>query len=221
MLNNNDYLSTGYEQYYTDILGFWRQLYDPNPEPQYRRVSYNNNTVTNKYVDKYTPLTSITGLTDSDKLNLYTVYTGTDGNKSIQRWIDTIDFSQIVKTPEATSTPVVYYHIDDLYYNGNRVIDTLNFGTEDIYIKDENNNYTSIFDHIDSSELNNLYLASSAAAPKTKFFDYFLITEFTRHQGIITNDLSRGIGLKTAGSDEIIPVLELFLRIEDKTVPIW
>lgn len=26
---------TGYEQYYTDLEGFWRTLYDPNPEPYY------------------------------------------------------------------------------------------------------------------------------------------------------------------------------------------
>ena len=30
---------TGYEQYYTDIQGFWRQLYDPNPEATYYEVS--------------------------------------------------------------------------------------------------------------------------------------------------------------------------------------
>ena len=38
----NDYLyplgKTGYEQYYTDIQGFWRDLYDPNPEVKRKTV---------------------------------------------------------------------------------------------------------------------------------------------------------------------------------------
>ena len=29
---------TGYEQYYTDIQGFWRQLYNPNPTPYYEQM---------------------------------------------------------------------------------------------------------------------------------------------------------------------------------------
>ena len=33
---------TGYEQYYTDLQGFWRELYNPNPEPKplYTKPSY-------------------------------------------------------------------------------------------------------------------------------------------------------------------------------------
>ena len=30
---------TGYEQYYVDLEGFWRQLYNPNPEPSYSLIS--------------------------------------------------------------------------------------------------------------------------------------------------------------------------------------
>lgn len=30
---------TGYEQYYTDIQGFWRNLYDPDPEPFYEEIN--------------------------------------------------------------------------------------------------------------------------------------------------------------------------------------
>ena len=38
---------TGYEQYYTDIEGFWRLLYDPNPDDvaKYNPVTYWNNDV--------------------------------------------------------------------------------------------------------------------------------------------------------------------------------
>ena len=33
---------TGYEQYYTDIEGFWRILYNPNPDIKYNIINYNN-----------------------------------------------------------------------------------------------------------------------------------------------------------------------------------
>jgi hypothetical protein len=29
---------TGYEQYYTDLEGFWRMLYNPNPEPEFIEI---------------------------------------------------------------------------------------------------------------------------------------------------------------------------------------
>lgn len=32
---------TGYEQYYTDLEGFWRSLYDPNPELKYEQIDFN------------------------------------------------------------------------------------------------------------------------------------------------------------------------------------
>ena len=49
----NDYLyplgKTGYEQYYTDIQGFWRDLYNPNPEVK-------RETIGGIYEDKKVPL---------------------------------------------------------------------------------------------------------------------------------------------------------------------
>lgn len=32
---------TGYEQYYTDLEGFWRDLYNPNADPLYKEENYN------------------------------------------------------------------------------------------------------------------------------------------------------------------------------------
>ena len=46
---------TGYEQYYTDMQGFWRQLYNPNyiPEPKFEEGKYDNddNWISEKIVD--------------------------------------------------------------------------------------------------------------------------------------------------------------------------
>ncbi len=41
--NNLEYYPTGmtgYEQFYTDMQGFWRRLYDPNPSPSYYQYEY-------------------------------------------------------------------------------------------------------------------------------------------------------------------------------------
>lgn len=44
--------STGYEQYYTDIEGFWRQLYNPNPDPSYVGYSDGIKEESFKVIDK-------------------------------------------------------------------------------------------------------------------------------------------------------------------------
>ena len=42
---------TGYEQYYTDLQGFWRQLYNPNPEPYYEEFYVKNDQDIFEYKD--------------------------------------------------------------------------------------------------------------------------------------------------------------------------
>lgn len=45
---------TGYEQYYTDLEGFWRTLYDPNPEQLYTEIKAENITdIDNLYIQNY------------------------------------------------------------------------------------------------------------------------------------------------------------------------
>jgi hypothetical protein len=35
---------TGYEQYYIDLEGYWRQLYDPNPDMDTMDITYEDIT---------------------------------------------------------------------------------------------------------------------------------------------------------------------------------
>ena len=42
---------TGYEQYYTDLQGFWRQLYDSDPQPNYFDYYYATDEDSFKYVN--------------------------------------------------------------------------------------------------------------------------------------------------------------------------
>ena len=43
---------TGYEQYYVDMQGFWRQLYNPNPEPDYAEINATDVNAMKNWADK-------------------------------------------------------------------------------------------------------------------------------------------------------------------------
>ena len=117
--NNPDLVSsgrTGYEQYYTDILGFWRQLYQPNPPKKYERVAFNDNS--GKTIVKYDWLQAIdttkNGGYSEDDLKFFEEYPSyldwftlviLEGKKYYIPWIETIDLLEI---------PVMQY-----YWNGN------------------------------------------------------------------------------------------------------
>ena len=49
---NPQYLTgkTGYEQYYIDMEGFWRQLYDPNPEAKFKKIKSIDKVNQNVYI---------------------------------------------------------------------------------------------------------------------------------------------------------------------------
>lgn len=86
MNNNPQYATgkTGYEQYYIDLEGFWRQLYDPNPPAEYESIKYNKEDFeSNKiYVETSYETLSIDSIpTDISKFN--TLYVIDNESKSI------------------------------------------------------------------------------------------------------------------------------------------
>lgn len=100
---------TGYEQYYTDILGFWRQLYQPNPPKKYERIAFNDNS--GKTVMKYDWLQAI-DTTNKDEylakdLEFFEEYPSyldwfaLVNEKYYIPWIETINLLEI---------PVMQYH---------------------------------------------------------------------------------------------------------------
>ena len=74
--------TTGYEQYYIDLQGFWRQLYNPSPEPNY--VTYENKKITNDKFQIFIP-----GTTQNKDLYIIGQY------REIQDWTD-IKESEVV-----------------------------------------------------------------------------------------------------------------------------
>lgn len=68
---------TGYEQYYTDLEGFWRILYDPEAEIQYQSIPYNeikdNN---NLYIQNAYRQATYEELKNTKYEDIYVVYNG-------------------------------------------------------------------------------------------------------------------------------------------------
>ena len=68
---------TGYEQYYTDLEGFWRTLYNPEAEIQYQSISYNEiNDNDNLYIQNAYRQATQEELKNAKYEDIYVVYNG-------------------------------------------------------------------------------------------------------------------------------------------------
>lgn len=68
---------TGYEQYYTDLEGFWRTLYNPEAEIQYQSISYNEiNDNDNLYIQNAYRQAADEELKNAKYEDIYVVYNG-------------------------------------------------------------------------------------------------------------------------------------------------
>lgn len=107
---------TGYEQYYTDLQGFWRQLYDIDPQPKYSNYQQNlkgsvfvnqdekENTVPLFIKGKYEKIDSPVEY-DSSKILALThmnYYNGTEtiSRYELQPWLEAIQIKDFDTNPE-------------------------------------------------------------------------------------------------------------------------
>ena len=58
---------TGYEQYYIDMEGFWRQLYNPDYKPEYASTSFIEDINKTRYVKGYIPIKQIKNTKTAEK----------------------------------------------------------------------------------------------------------------------------------------------------------
>lgn len=84
---------TGYEQYYTDMQGFWRQLYNPEyvPEIEYENGHYNNKNWTDSVVKKTIYEYYSTADLDADSNKLYWNKAVFESPETLNFWIDFLD----------------------------------------------------------------------------------------------------------------------------------
>lgn len=88
---------TGYEVFYTDMLEFWRQLYNPEPQPLYKQIAYNTDSP-NKFYKGYIPYNELTA-EEKLKVTIADLYTVTPSispwnRAQVQRWIDIQDLTK-------------------------------------------------------------------------------------------------------------------------------
>ena len=149
---------TGYEQYYTDLQGFWRQLYDPAVPSE----DYNAQTYWNINVDKYPEVLNFWfDFLDSNDTELGKYKINIVGNRP--KAINDSNVSAIY----FRDTPTVLFVTYDEY---NKMVETgdLKTGYTYIQLKDSMQNYFSISaqgvsaqDKLDDLLYNNTYCIES------------------------------------------------------------
>ena len=149
---------TGYEQYYTDLQGFWRQLYDPTVPS----ADYNSQTFWNVNVDKYPELLNFWfDFLDSNDTELGKYKINIVGNRP--KAINDSNVSAIY----FRDTPTVLFVTYDEY---NKMVEAgdLKTGYTYIQLKDSMQNYFSISsqgvsaqDKLDDLLYNNTYCIES------------------------------------------------------------
>lgn len=159
--NNSSYPSgmTGYEQYYIDLQGFWRQLYNPSPSPNYNEYSGEKTYEEDKFQSliagtdesvelfikgQYKEIEDLSAVKASDvyalkKIN-YT-FTSDSGNEVIDRY-------ELVPWEDA---------IEIDYYDSFTIAANDDYQSTTYYISKGNNTYERIYqsvqDQIQKSEL--------------------------------------------------------------------
>lgn len=113
--------TTGYEQYYTDLQGFWRQLYDINPQPKYSNYQQNlkgsvfvnqdekENTVPLFIKGKYEKIDSPIEY-DSSKILALTYMNYYNGTETISRY-ELQPWLEAIQIKDFDTNPGNYYRV--------------------------------------------------------------------------------------------------------------
>ena len=91
---------TGYEQYYTDMEGFWRQLYNPDYEAEYAARTFTEDTSKERFVKGFVPIE------ESDlEYDKYYCFYGVDNY--LVKYIDSISYNEVFYTDDKGEKPVI------------------------------------------------------------------------------------------------------------------
>lgn len=179
LLNNPNLVSnykTGYEHYYTDLLSFWRDVYNPNPPELYKEIPYQDiSQITNDLAMKKIAPYNAEQIANLDKAKIYTLVSQIQGDDTAQylaRWIDTVDLSNLSD-----------YSLNNMYisYQGKTIplIDTLKskFETEMVYIaKTDDETPQPLFDLLTDEQKAQVFLSTSTYGVKIKYQDYVYLS---------------------------------------------
>lgn len=153
IINENKYQNnqTGYEQYYTDIQGFWRQLYDPELKYDYKTV-YSLQDKTLYYIkEEYRKINNTQELIEQAQDNeIYIARSYDNENTFLVPLLDCIDLIyKVVNNREILSEGQDLFVTDK---NNNKTIVTVLNGIkkQDLYkrISKKDNNYKKLVENI-------------------------------------------------------------------------
>ena len=184
---------TRYEQYYVDMLSFWRELYDPDPEAIYLKITDPNNFSGDIYVNAFKELNDINNK-NLERKYIYCIHKG-----ELQRYIDTIDMSN---------------QIDNLYYLHKneyvKIIDSVNFNNKTVYIKTGEGVYQHIYKTLPLEDKELIYITHSANSKNyKKMIDYFSLNNYA-DIGINQTKIDNHFYIKK-DDDKIVAVEQIFL----------
>lgn len=192
---------TGYENYYIDMLAFWRELYDPDPEPKYEQIPYNTPLnvlpLSSRYVDEFEGVSKMDSkLTTAERKDLYVIRNatdlGTNANQLIS-WIDAVNLNEIKintinnKLIYSASTTVaeraqlynaLYYTKGSEYH---KIINSLDFSKNLIYVTVKNGGASEqkfIIDALTEELQEKIYISSGKNGPLVKYLDGISVVNF-------------------------------------------
>lgn len=193
---------TKYEKYYSDILSFWRELYDPNPPANYSRITYENanNRIVNQQLDNLTT-NSFTEVNDRNSIIQYTVeqrknlYTIKNGE--LVRWIDSINLLQDNDQNIIDPASLFYYLNEEPI----QIINSLDFITNRAYV-DISGNKIELVDLLTEEEKAKIWVSDQLYSKKVKYQDY--------------NEL----GVYLNSPDTYLPGNKLYIALNENKKPI-
>ena len=130
---------TGYEQYYIDMLGFWRELYNPEYEPEYKATQFIDDIVKTRFVKGYIPIDK-----NDQEYEKYYVLDKQDGDSKqyLSKYID-------IFTLNDDDDPVYYKKIENITNedknNYSEIIEDIDSESFYIPVVDDSNFYKYIF----------------------------------------------------------------------------
>lgn len=221
---------TGYEQYYTDLQSYWRELYDPTPEEKYKNIINPNVLKDNQaiHIDQFQQISNKIINQSYDKNMIY-IYDET--NRCLKKYIDTLNFKSLYYTVTdqcftnnaPDNTTIKHITPDHMYYYYNKdlipIINSIKFEDKNIWVQVNEDEWKSLYSSLNSSEKDRIYYTSSQYKKNyKKVRDYHNIKNyFISNIDIVNNQFY----LKNTETNEGNWLNEIWLEKNNKTICLW
>lgn len=194
---------TGYETYYADILGFWRDMYNPEPPPVYSKITPTGRESNSVYINNYIPL-SVTDNTINN-VQMKNVYIYNDTAQQLQRYVDTLNYATLFGGLDK-----LYYYKNKQYY---KIIDSVKISANNIYIKNAEDQVVHLYESFSDELKQSLYYTTyKNSSNYKKLINYMSIQQYIT-LNYSTTKLSNKLFITDDGQSEKIEIYEIWLSL--------